>query len=139
MKLLFQPLYLIHSHHLSKKSVGVSPVIFFVYLPLFLKEEGEPQNDLTLCGGSITFIKKIVSIKKENSSSCVLLLHNMYSVSNQLHTLTYFHCFNFLYIHFISAEKFLVPQEKIQWIINFNITIIIQSYFKRYASLKSTL
>ena len=59
------------------------------------------------------------------------LLHHLYSVSNHVHTLTYFHCFNFLYIQFISAEKFLVPQKKIQWITNFNITIIIQSYFKR--------
>jgi hypothetical protein len=44
----------------------------FVYLPLFLKEEVEPQNDLTLCGGSITFIKKIVYIKKVADATACL-------------------------------------------------------------------
>lgn len=83
MKLLIQPLYLIHSHHLSMFH-GRFARHLFVYLPLFLKEEGEPQNDLTLCGGSITFIKKIVYIKKK-THLCVLLLHNLYSVSIQLY------------------------------------------------------
>ena len=70
MKLLIQPLYLIHSHHLSMFH-GRFARHLFVYLPLFLKEEGEPQNDLTLCGGSIIFIYQIVCYRKKRPHLCV--------------------------------------------------------------------